>query len=26
LRYAMKFKLYENWQHFIVFIHSPDTG
>ena len=26
LRYAMKFKLYESWQHFIVFIHSPDTG
>jgi hypothetical protein len=26
LRYAMKFKLYEGWHHFIVFIHSPDTG
>ena len=26
LRYALKFKLYDSWQHFIAFIHSPDTG
>ena len=26
LHYAMKFKLYESWQHFIVFIHSLEAG
>ena len=26
LRYTMKIKLYDSWQHFITFVHSPDTG
>jgi len=26
LRFLMRFRLFESWQQFIVFFHSPDTG